>query len=143
MREVLAEIATAAWAFYNDAIPMGASIFADPELLARQRALLANLGAGPHRANEAVAAYLRAEQELGRVRADADPDAAAYLLLGPSSNAPTGGNSLVRATRTPGSSSRGFSRVWTGCCCPVTSDGLRRIGNELAGRDVCARLAGG
>ena len=66
----------------RDAIPMGASIFADPELLARHRELLADRGAGPQRANEAVAAYLRAEQDLGRVRADADPEAIAYLLLG-------------------------------------------------------------
>ena len=63
-------------------IPMGASFFADPELLARHRELLQQRGAGPQRANEAVAAYLRAEQELGRVRGDADPDAVAYMLLG-------------------------------------------------------------
>ena len=61
---------------------MGASFFADPELLARHRELLQQRGAGPQRANEAVAAYLRAEQGLGRVRGDADPDAVAYMLLG-------------------------------------------------------------
>ena len=61
---------------------MGASFFADPELLARHRELLQQRGAGPQRANEAVAAYLRAEQGLGRVRGDADPEAIAYLLLG-------------------------------------------------------------
>jgi hypothetical protein len=31
---------------------------------------------------ESLAAYLRAEQRIGRVRSDADPDAAAALLLG-------------------------------------------------------------
>jgi AcrR family transcriptional regulator len=78
----LAEVAWSALAFYGDAIPMGASFFADPELLARQRELLREHGAGPQRANEAVAAYLRDEQKRGRVRAEADPDAVAYMLLG-------------------------------------------------------------
>jgi AcrR family transcriptional regulator len=82
VRDVLTEVAHSALDFYGEAIPMGASFFADPELLARHRELLKERGAGPQRANEAVAAYLRAEQGLGRVRADADPEAAAYMLLG-------------------------------------------------------------
>ena len=82
VRALLTDLARVGIAFYADAIPMGASIFADPELLARHRELLAERGAGPQRANEAIAAYLRAEQDLGRVRADADPEAIAYLLLG-------------------------------------------------------------
>jgi AcrR family transcriptional regulator len=79
---VLSQVATSALEFYGEAIPMGASFFADPELLARHRELLQQRGAGPQRANEAVAAYLHAEQELGRVRSEADPDAVAYMLLG-------------------------------------------------------------
>lgn len=79
---VLAQVARSALAFYGEAIPMGASFFADPELLSRHRELLRQRGAGPQKANEAVAAYLRGEQELGRVRGDADPEVAAYLLLG-------------------------------------------------------------
>ncbi|MGH2616689.1 MAG: TetR/AcrR family transcriptional regulator, partial [Thermomicrobiales bacterium] len=59
---MLAEIARSALDFYGEAVPMGASFFADPELLARHRELLRARGAGPQRANEAVAAYLRAEQ---------------------------------------------------------------------------------
>lgn len=82
VRAVLTDLARLAVDFYADAIPMGASIFADPELLARHRELLRSRGAGPQRANEGVAAYLRAEQDLGRVRPDADPEAIAYLLLG-------------------------------------------------------------
>ena len=82
VRSVLAEVARVGLLFYGEAIPMGASIFADPALLARHRALLAGRGVGPQRANEALTAYLRAEQELGRVRPDADPEAVAYLLLG-------------------------------------------------------------
>jgi AcrR family transcriptional regulator len=79
---VLSQVAASALEFYGEAIPMGASFFADPELLAHHRELLQQRGAGPQRANEAVAAYLRAEQGLGRVRGDADPDAVAYMLLG-------------------------------------------------------------
>src|SRR5215212_1235002 len=79
---VLSRVAASALDFYAEAVPMGASFFADPELLTRHRELLQQRGAGPQRANEAVAAYLRAEQKLGRVRGDADPDAVAYMLLG-------------------------------------------------------------
>ena len=78
----LSEVARAALDFYDRAVPMGASVFAEAELLARLRAGLRERGAGPQRANEAVATYLRAEQRLGRVRRGASPDAAAYLLLG-------------------------------------------------------------
>ena len=79
---VLSRVAASALEFYAEAVPMGASFFADPELLTRHRELLQQRGAGPQRANEAVAAYLRAEQKLGRVRGDADPEAVAYMLLG-------------------------------------------------------------
>jgi AcrR family transcriptional regulator len=82
VQAVLEQVARSALDFYSEAIPMGASFFADPELLARHRELLQQRGAGPQRANEAVAAYLRAEQGLGRVHGDADPDAVAYMLLG-------------------------------------------------------------
>jgi hypothetical protein len=57
-------------------------LFADPELLRRFRALLAERGGGPHRAWEPVVAYLEAEQALGRVAHEADPAAATLLLLG-------------------------------------------------------------
>jgi AcrR family transcriptional regulator len=82
VRSVLTEVARAATEFYDESVPMGGSIFADPDLLSRHRALLHERGAGPHRANELLAAYLRAEQDLGRVRSDADADTAAYFLLG-------------------------------------------------------------
>jgi AcrR family transcriptional regulator len=82
VRAVLGEVARVGLAFYGEAIPMGASIFADPELLARHRELLAQRHAGPQRANELLAAYLKAEQDLGHIRAGADPEAISYLLLG-------------------------------------------------------------
>jgi AcrR family transcriptional regulator len=78
----LTEVASSALRLYRDLLPLGSSLFADPELLARFRALLAERGGGPQLAWEPVVAYLRAEQALGRVAADADPAAAAALLLG-------------------------------------------------------------
>jgi AcrR family transcriptional regulator len=78
----LTELAGSALGLYRDMLPLGSSLFADPELLRRFRVLLADRGGGPHRAWEPVVAYLRAEQALGRVAAEADPEAAALLLLG-------------------------------------------------------------
>lgn len=82
VRENLEELARTALAFYHHSVPLGATVFAEPDLLARQRESVTRHGAGPHKPHEAVAAYLRGEQEQGRVRGDADPDAAAHLLLG-------------------------------------------------------------
>ncbi|MFD4355881.1 TetR/AcrR family transcriptional regulator [Nocardia sp. NPDC058519] len=78
----LAAVAEGAIAFYGNGFPLFASMFADPETLATHKAELVRLGAGPHKVNEAVAAYLRAEQQQGRLRPDADVHAAAGLLLG-------------------------------------------------------------
>jgi AcrR family transcriptional regulator len=78
----LATVARAAIALYSKGFPMFASMFADPATLAAHKEELLHQGAGPHKANEAVAAYLRAEQQLGRLRPEADVTAAAGLLLG-------------------------------------------------------------
>jgi AcrR family transcriptional regulator len=80
--ERLEEVANQAVRFYERQFPMLASLFAEPALLARYRQDLAAVGAGPHRANEALAAYLRAERELGRIDAAVDPEAGAAMLLG-------------------------------------------------------------
>ena len=82
LEEALTRIARAAIAFYVDAFPMLASIFADPGVLAAHKDALRARGLGPHHVNEAVAAYLRAEAEAGRIRADADVYAGAGLLVG-------------------------------------------------------------
>jgi AcrR family transcriptional regulator len=79
---ILGQVATAALAFYGKSVPISASIFSEPELLARHRQEIGRRDAGPQKANEAVAAYLEAEQRLGRVREDAVPGAAAAALLG-------------------------------------------------------------
>jgi AcrR family transcriptional regulator len=64
-------------------LPLELAIAADPELAAQRRAAMAAAGASlPPGPPEAVAAYLAAEQRLGRIRADIDPRDAASVLLG-------------------------------------------------------------
>jgi AcrR family transcriptional regulator len=82
VRARLVEVAEQAVAFYEQGFPMLASMFAEPELLAGHRRALRAIGAGPHLANESLAAYLRAERELGRVGPWVDPEAGAAMLLG-------------------------------------------------------------
>lgn len=82
VQENLRELANTALTFYQQAIPLGASILSEPELLERQRQVLHRRNAGPHKANELLAAYLREEQHRGRISADANPEAAAAAILG-------------------------------------------------------------
>jgi AcrR family transcriptional regulator len=82
VRETLEDIARAAIAFYRHNFPMAASLFSEPRLLAAHRQALRERGTGPARVGEAVAGYLSAERDLGRIRSGADPQAAAALLLG-------------------------------------------------------------
>lgn len=82
VEEALAEIARHASLFYADAMPMAAALFADPALLTRHREGVQKIGAGPHLVLEALVGRLRRELEAGRLRPDADPRAAAALLLG-------------------------------------------------------------
>jgi AcrR family transcriptional regulator len=80
--ETLEEVANTALAFYAEIVPMAASIFSEPVLLARYREGIHKRGSGPRMVNEALAAYLDAEKPLGRVREDADPEAVAAMVLG-------------------------------------------------------------
>jgi len=82
VRGNLIEVARSALAFYTESVPLGTSVHTEPARLARLREETAKRNVGPQKANESVAAYLRAEQELGRVPADVNPEAAADLLLG-------------------------------------------------------------
>ena len=77
----LLEAARAALAAYGEGVMLFGGLFADTELLAAERDVLAGRDAGPHAVAENLAAYLKAEQELGRVRPDADVEIAARLLL--------------------------------------------------------------
>jgi AcrR family transcriptional regulator len=64
-------------------IPLELAIAADPELAGQRRQAIAAAGNSlPPGPPEALAAYLAAEQRLGRVRADIDPGEAAGFFLG-------------------------------------------------------------
>lgn len=77
----LLEAAHAASSFYGEVVPLLAGVVADADLLEEQRELFVRGDLAPHRAAAALAAYIRAEQELGRVRPDADPETTARLFL--------------------------------------------------------------
>jgi len=81
VRANLDEAARAALSTYRELVPLAAAVFADSELRAAQRELLEGGELDPHGAAVALAEYLRAEQDLGRVRAGADTEAAARALL--------------------------------------------------------------
>ncbi|MET7301536.1 helix-turn-helix domain-containing protein [Embleya sp. NPDC005575] len=78
----LAAIASRAAEFYEQSMPIASSLFAEPALLHRHREALRGIGAGPHVPLRLLAAYLTVERDRGRIDPDADPDAAAALLLG-------------------------------------------------------------
>jgi AcrR family transcriptional regulator len=61
-------------------IPLEIAVLADPELAAQRRAA-ASTAAGVPGPPQAIAAYLAAEQRLGRIRGDIDPTDTAVLLL--------------------------------------------------------------
>jgi AcrR family transcriptional regulator len=82
VEENLTEIAREAALFYEQTFPMAASLYAEPQLKRRHEEALREMGAGPHRPIQGLDAYLRSEQDAGRVRHDADTYAAASLLLG-------------------------------------------------------------
>jgi len=82
VRANLEDIARVALPFYNETLPIVTSLFAEQDLLAQHQARMRSNNIGPHRALEQLAAYLRAEQRLGRVSPRSDPEAAAALLLG-------------------------------------------------------------
>ncbi|MEU4314430.1 TetR/AcrR family transcriptional regulator [Nocardia sp. NPDC024068] len=78
----LTELAHAALGFYRESIPMLGALLADPRRMAAHRTAMREHDAGPDKAVTAFAQYLRAEQELGRIAAGADPEAVASLLVG-------------------------------------------------------------
>jgi AcrR family transcriptional regulator len=82
LEDNLARIAEQAALFYEQSFPIAASLYAEPQLKRRHDEALRKIGAGPHVPIEALDAYLRAEQAVGRVHAGADTFAAASLLLG-------------------------------------------------------------
>jgi AcrR family transcriptional regulator len=82
LEDRLTAVARAAIAFYSANFPMLGSVFADRVVLAAHTAALTEQGAGPHKVNERVMAYLAAEVEAGRMPAGTDVYAATSLLVG-------------------------------------------------------------
>jgi AcrR family transcriptional regulator len=84
--ETLEELVTAAVAFFSHTMPLNVALGADPTLAALHNTRLRELGTGPEVARRSVAAYIEAEQRLGRIRAEASQNAASAILLGVSFN---------------------------------------------------------
>ncbi|MDA0563288.1 TetR/AcrR family transcriptional regulator [Streptomonospora sp. S1-112] len=82
VRATLEEVARAAIAFYTDTFPIAASVFSEPTLLEAHRAALRERRAGPSAITTALARYLAAERDAGRLAPDLDPESAADLLIG-------------------------------------------------------------
>jgi AcrR family transcriptional regulator len=83
VEENLADAAVRLAGLRDQILPLELAIAADPELAAQRRQAMAAAGNSlPPGPPEAVAAYLAAEQRLGRVRVDIDPHEAAGVLLG-------------------------------------------------------------
>jgi hypothetical protein len=82
VEENLFSIARATIDFYAGILPVKVTVLAVPAQLIGLRNAMKACGLGPDRAEDGIAGYVRAEQELGRVAADADPRASARLLLG-------------------------------------------------------------
>ena len=83
VEENLADAAVQLASLRDQIVPLELAIAADPELAAQRLTVMAAAGPSfPPGPPEAVAAYLAAEQRLGRVRGDVDPHEAASILLG-------------------------------------------------------------
>ena len=83
----LETVLESAFSFHHRITPLVCSLFADQELLARVRGMMNERSMGPARAAVAIAAYLRAEQQLGRVSASTDPETVSELMMAVSFNA--------------------------------------------------------
>ena len=82
----LDRVLESAFHFHHRIASLVCSLFADQDLLARVRGAMNERCIGPGRTASILAAYLRAEQQLGRVGVNAMPAAAAELLLAASFN---------------------------------------------------------
>lgn len=81
----LAQTLTSLASLREQVLPLEAAMLTDPELSAQRARALAPAAASdkyaPPRPHDAIAEYLAAEQHLGRVRADLDPQSAAVTIL--------------------------------------------------------------
>jgi len=86
VEENLARVLESAFAFHFRMAPLVCSLFADQALLARVRNMMNERSMGPGRSTSVISAYLRAEQQLGRVANAAEPETVAGLMLAASFN---------------------------------------------------------
>lgn len=78
----LEEIVLSVMHFYRKTVPVIACFFADRELLSRHQETLRALHIHPQNVYGQVARYIEAEQHLGRIPPQTDPQDCAALLLG-------------------------------------------------------------
>jgi AcrR family transcriptional regulator len=83
VQENLQAIVQAAISYYEKLLPLSISLFADFDLLARHRQWMHEQKAGPLNIYHRLAAYIQAEQELGRLKKDVQSFIIASALLGP------------------------------------------------------------
>jgi AcrR family transcriptional regulator len=82
----LETVLESAFAFHHRITPLVCSLFSDQDLLVKVRGMMNERSMGPGRAAFAIAAYLRAEQQLGRVAASVVPETIAELMMAVSFN---------------------------------------------------------
>ncbi|MGP3913534.1 hypothetical protein [Nonomuraea sp. 10N515B] len=77
----LLPVAQAGIDYYIDVQSAALPVFTSPNVTVRFRQAIRDNGLGPRTETAPLAAYLAAEQRLGRVRSDVDPEASARLLI--------------------------------------------------------------
>jgi AcrR family transcriptional regulator len=82
VRDTLEQVAVAAMEFSRRVIPLAAGPLSDYELLVQLRRHFDEANTGPTRVFNAMGAYLRAEQERGRLSSAVSPEHVARLLFG-------------------------------------------------------------
>ena len=80
-RENLQQALMGVYSFHQRVTPSICALFAEPELLAEYRRSLQAQGKGPHGAIAHLRKYIAAEQKLGRISRQVDPDVAAPSLM--------------------------------------------------------------
>ena len=80
LSENLEEVLSVVYRSYYEIVPIVCSVFADHQLRARMREIMKEREVGPQHAIDGLAAYLAAEQRLGRMAKTVIPQVAAKCL---------------------------------------------------------------
>lgn len=81
LTDVLAASLQSLEQFFDEALPVLLAAQADPELGSALSAYVERNDLGPHRGVEALGAYIRGEQDAGRVDPTVDAEAAAMIVI--------------------------------------------------------------